>query len=424
VKNPVFSGMAFWDITDFSLEGTPTESSEPVVTDPSATSQPPQLAAPPNDQSAQPVPPPVAGPFVGGPSSNSAPAAGQANGSYPPTPGTYPPPFVPTGNSVPAMVPPIEPPPPPTAPDVSAGVRTGGIAQGAADAATAPQGTAGLAVPTVADNVDAPAANQGTVETPPAKTPQKIMTFGHVLAMTGIMAGLVIIVILVTMWIGSRIGLVSVQVGSYSPRVLTISGFVALVITIIVAYCTSITFMAIATIVLEGITLGLFLADYPHFFMQPVAASLITTVLATAVSHLPFFRLIGKVLRAVILCVISCGGVALINVGLYYEFGLNLGLLPGANNIFGEWAWLISLACVIATVVSLVDDFWRVDCGIQRQLPVKKAWVAAAGLAITPVWLYFSLVLLAVKMFLSILFSGIFSGRGRGGGGGGGGGHF
>ncbi len=179
---------------------------------------------------------------------------------------------------------------------------------------------------------------------------------------------------------GGIVGFLAVIINSFVPRFAMVTGGV----------------YAIAEgLVLGGVTM-LVEAKYPGL---PLIAACFTV--ATLLAMLLLYRTgIIKASNGFIRGVMAATFGLVIGIGIMWllsMFGIGGGLVA---SLYGNGPIGIgfSVVCVTLAALNLVVDFAFIERGSQQGLPKHMEWVAAIGLLVTLIWLYFEILRLLSKL--------------------------
>jgi uncharacterized YccA/Bax inhibitor family protein len=141
----------------------------------------------------------------------------------------------------------------------------------------------------------------------------------------------------------------------------------------------------------EGVLLGAISHVFENWKSGIVVQAVTGTVMVAAgmlfVYKIGAIRVTPRFTRLVVGATIGVFGLMVVNMVAYLFTPDGLGLRSG-----GAMAIVFSLICIVIAAFNLVLDFDMVEQGIRQGAPQKMAWLAAFGITVTLVWLYFEIL--------------------------------
>jgi uncharacterized YccA/Bax inhibitor family protein len=141
----------------------------------------------------------------------------------------------------------------------------------------------------------------------------------------------------------------------------------------------------------EGVLLGAishaFEQRWPGIVIQAVTGTVMVAGGMLFVYKIGAIRVTPRFTRVVVGATIGVFGLMVVNLIAYLFTDGGLGLRDG-----GPLAIVFSLVCIAIAAFNLVIDFDVIEQGIRQGAPQKFAWLAAFGLTVTLIWLYFEIL--------------------------------
>ncbi|MFC3504395.1 Bax inhibitor-1/YccA family protein [Micromonospora krabiensis] len=148
--------------------------------------------------------------------------------------------------------------------------------------------------------------------------------------------------------------------------------------------------LVVAYAVVEGVFVGVvskfFESRYDGIVLQAAVASFGIFFLMAMLYKVRAIRATPAFVKGVTAAIVGLFAVMLINFVLAL-FGVNTGLRDGSPLAIG-----FSLVCIVVASLSFVLSFKEIEDGVRMGLPQRYAWVAAFGILVSLVWLYFEIL--------------------------------
>ncbi|MGK5738398.1 Bax inhibitor-1/YccA family protein [Micromonospora sp. URMC 103] len=169
----------------------------------------------------------------------------------------------------------------------------------------------------------------------------------------------------------------------------------ALVVTLALGMIISFSRMAnpaliVVYAVVEGVLVGMvsktFESAYEGIVLQAAVASFGIFFVMTMLYKARVIRATPAFVKGMVAVIAGLFAVMLINLVLSL-FGVNTHLRDGS-----KLAIVFSLVCIVVASLSFVLSFKEIEDGIRMGLPQRYSWVAAFGILVSVVWLFFELL--------------------------------
>jgi uncharacterized YccA/Bax inhibitor family protein len=146
----------------------------------------------------------------------------------------------------------------------------------------------------------------------------------------------------------------------------------------------------VAYALFEGVFVGLVSKQYETFYsgivLQAVVATFGVFFLMAMLYKLKVIRATPKFVRGMIAALVGVFALMLLNF-VFAMFGVDTGLRSGGPVAIG-----FSLICIVVASLSFVLSFHEVEEGVRMGLPQRYSWIAAFGIVVSLVWLYFEIL--------------------------------
>lgn len=169
----------------------------------------------------------------------------------------------------------------------------------------------------------------------------------------------------------------------------------ALVVTLVLGLIISFSRMAnpalvVTYAVVEGVLVGMvskaFETAYQGIVLQAVIATFGVFFVMAMLYKARVIRATPAFVKGMVAVMAGLFAVMLINLVLAL-FGVNTHLRDGSG-----LAIIFSLVCIVVAALSFVLSFKEVEDGVRMGLPQRYSWVAAFGILVSLVWLYFEIL--------------------------------
>jgi len=235
-------------------------------------------------------------------------------------------------------------------------------------------------------NVPSAAELEGMYQKPAYVGPRptdRYMTLDDVVQRTGAMLAIVVL--------AGAFAWVALPERLYSP-VLIISAMAGLGLGLFMSFTQRVNApLALLYSACEGVLLGaishVFEQRWPGIVIQAITGTVMVAGGMLFVYKIGAIRVTPRLTRVIVGATIGVFGLMVVNLIAYLFNPGGLGLRDG-----GPIAILFSLLCIGVAAFNLVLDFDVIEQGIRRGAPQKAAWLAAFGLTVTLIWLYFEIL--------------------------------